>query len=286
MTITVTPSLLKTWGKCPQQVYFFHVLRLKLPPRIATEFGSSLHTAILERDQASRIATGRYLPIGELQEAFANDFDRRILDTDPDDRDALDMGGHVQARDTLQRWGLSALDRYNENRDALSGRAIERAFEIPFGDGSLKGRIDIDVSDGAFRDLKTRDLSRPRAKRTSITQVAYDWQFAAYAAAKASIDKSTDVVSECVTVYKRENPLIESLSVVRTPENHLATESYAASVQRSIAAGIFTPVDKSSPAGWVCSARYCGAYPATLPDGSRGCQWGERAAVSVPVTRE
>lgn len=277
----VTPSLLKTWGKCARQVWYGHILRIKAPPGIAQSFGTSLHKTLIEGDQANRILTGAYLPIGQLQEDFSKDFDERIIETDPFDRDAVDMGGHVAARDTLQRWGLKAIDKYNENRDLLSARAVEQPFSIPFGDGWLEGRFDLDVSPNVFKDLKTRDLSRPRSRKVGAPEVQHDHQFAAYAAAKARLEKEPVVGYSQVTIYKREAPLIEEVPAARGPAQHEAIELYAQEVQKSIQAGAFPPVDKSTTNGWVCQQRYCGWHAATLPDGSPGCPWGARSQVQV-----
>lgn len=282
MSTRVTPSLLASWGKCPKQTEYSYVLRIKSPPGIAAEFGSSMHETLIEKDQRNRIEKGGYLPVDELKEVFSNEFDRRILETDPFDRDAVELGGHVQARNTLQRWGFSAIDRYNENRDMLAGRAVEVPFSIPFGNGTLEGRIDVDVSATAFKDLKTRDLSRPRSKRVTPAGVAYSMQFAAYAAAKARIEKEPDITLSQVTLYKREKALpLEEIMVVRTALNHEATEEYASIVQRSIEAGVFTPVDRSSTAAWVCSPRFCGYWADPMPNGMRGCPFGQRASVSI-----
>ena len=243
-----------------------------------------MHTTLIDTDQANRIRTGSYLPIENLKETFATEFDRRILETDPFDRDAVELGGHAKARDVLQRWGFASIEEYNKNRDVLSGRAVEVPFRIPFGEGELEGRIDIDVSASAFKDLKTRDLSRPRAKRISPSAVAYSIQYASYAAAKAKIEKEPEISVSQVTLYKREKPIpLEEITVTRGPLNHEAAEEYAAIVQRSIAAGIFPPVDRSSTNAWVCSKRFCGFWSSTLPDGSKGCMFGERGSVAVSL---
>ena len=287
MSINVHPSGLATFAKCGLQYEFFWLKRLKIPPGIAQEYGTSMHTTLIDTDQAHRIKTGGYLPIESLKETFAQEFDRRILETDPFDRDAVELGGHAKARDVLQRWGFASIEEYNKNRSVLNGRAVEVPFKIPYGEGTLEGRIDIDVSPSEFKDLKTRDLSRPRAKRIQPSAVAYSIQYAAYAAAKAQMEKEPEIKVSQVTLYKREKPIpLEEISVTRGPANHEAAEEYAATVQRAIAAGIFLPVDKSSTNAWVCQSRYCGAWSSTLPDGSKGCPFGERASVSIAVKGE
>jgi len=287
MSVNVHPSGLATFAKCGKMYEFFWVRNLKAPPGIAQTYGTSMHTTLIDGDQANRIRTGRYLPVEHLKENFAAEFDRRILETDPFDRDAVELGGHAKARDVLQRWGFASIEEYNKNRDVLSGRAVEVPFKIPYGEGTLEGRIDIDVSPSEFKDLKTRDLSRPRAKRISPSAVAYSIQYAAYAAAKARMEKEPEIRVSQVTLYKREKPIpLEEISVTRGPANHEAAEEYAATVQRAIAAGIFLPVDKSSTNAWVCQSRYCGAFQDPLPDGSRGCPFGSRASVSIAVKGE
>lgn len=287
MSVNVHPSGLATFAKCSKMYEYAWVKRLKIPPGVAQEYGTSMHTTLIDGDQANRIRTGSYLPLESLKETFATEFDRRILETDPFDRDAIEMGGHAKARDVLQKWAFASIEEYNKNRDVLSGRAVEVPFKIPFGDGELEGRIDIDVSASAFKDLKTRDLSRPRARKVTPSAVAYSIQYAAYAAAKARIEKEPEITLSQVTLYKREKPVpLEEITVTRGPMNHEATEEYAAVVQRAIAAGIFPPVDRSSTNAWICSKRFCGFFSATLPDGSKGCPWGERASVSIAVKGE
>jgi hypothetical protein len=269
-----------------QQVYHFYVMNRIVPPGIAVTFGKSIHKTVLELDQQSRIDGKGYRHISELKEAFTSDFQKEFEFVDPSDPDALRLGGHERAFNEYTSQGVGLLERYNENRDALAGRAVESPIVVPFADTELRGTLDVDIDDVSFADIKTRDFSKKGAKRQTLPNVQYRRQYQAYSAAKARLTGKVDQFVTESDWYKCDKPFIESLTAVNGPSQHEYIEGVAYEVNKSINAGSFPPVDKSSQMSWVCTAKFCGMYPATLPDGSKGCPFGERGAVSVGTQKE
>lgn len=278
----IRPSMLVTAGRCLQQVYYFYILGLKLPPGVATSYGTALHKTLLEVDQKSRIESGTYRPLGELKEAFSGDFQSRLAlcpDTDPE---IEQYGGKKATNQAYERYGFGAIDKYNENREILAGRGVEVPFEIPFAGTTLKGTIDLEVSDNQIKDIKTKDLTRKSSRRATPKDVVASRQFSAYAAAKARMSGVEEQHVSGVYVYKAATPEIQEIPSIRGSESHEEIEAVAGALKRAIEADAFVPVDKSSQNGWCCSEKYCGAWKAFgRSDGFAGCPYGERAQVRV-----
>ena len=277
------PSLLVAWGRCPQMVRHFYIDQRRVPPGIAVTFGKAIHKTVLELDQQSRIDGKGYRPISELKEAFHADFQKEFEYVDPSDPDALRLGGHEKAFGTYTNQGVSLLDRYNENRDVVAGRSVETPIEVPFADTVLKGTMDVDIDDVSFTDIKTRDFSKPRARKQTLSNIQYRRQYQAYSAAKAKLTGKVDQYVNESNWYKCDKPFIEQSTIVNGPAQHEYIEGVALEINKSINAGSFPPVDKSSQMAWVCSQKFCGMWPETLVDGSKGCPFGQRGAVSMSL---
>jgi CRISPR/Cas system-associated exonuclease Cas4 (RecB family) len=277
------PSVLVAWGKCPKQVEYFYVQGRRVPPGIAVTFGKSIHKTVLDLDQQSRIDGKGYRSVSELKEFFHDDFQKEFEFVDAADPDALRLGGHEAAFGQYTDQGVLLLERYNEKRDAYAGRSVESVIEVPFADTVLRGTLDVDFDDSSFLDIKTRDFSKKGAKRQSLSNIQYRRQYQAYSAAKAKLTGKVDQYVSEANWYKCDKPFIEVQQVTNGPAQHEYIENVAAEINKSINAGAFPPVDKSSQQAWVCSARFCGMWPSTLPDGSEGCPFGQRGAVSVAV---
>lgn len=275
------PSMLVTAGRCMMQLKFSYLENRKIPPGIAVTFGKAIHKTVLEVDQQSRIDGKGYRPLSELKEAFHADFQKEFEFVDPADPDALRLGGHEEAFNGYTLQGLGLLERYNEDRDRIAGRAVEAPIVVPFADTELRGTLDVDVDDVSFLDIKTRDFSKKGAKRQTLSNVQYRRQYQAYSAAKAKLTGKVDQYVNESNWYKCDKPFIEGLQVTNGPAQHEYIEAVALEVNKSINAGSFPPVDKSSQMAWVCTAKFCGYYPETLPDGSKGCPFGQRGSVSV-----
>ena len=280
----ISPSMLVTAGRCLQQVYYFHVLHLKLPPGVAQSYGSALHKTLLEVDQKARIETGSYRPLDELKEHFSSDFQNRLELVEETDSEIVVYGGKKATNAAYERYGFATIDKYNQNRKILDGRAVEVPFEVPFADTKLTGWIDLDVSDTTFKDVKTKDLTRKTSRRATQKDVDFSRQFSAYAAAKAKMSGLPNQNLSGVYFYKKEQPEIGEIQSARGKSSHEEIEAIGAALKRTIEADAFVPVDKTSQNGWVCQEKYCGAYRSTgRADGFPGCLYGERARVSTAI---
>ncbi len=277
------PSLLGAWGRCPMQVKHFYIDQRRVAPGIAVTFGKAIHKTVLDLDQTSRIKGTGYRPISELKEFFHNDFQKEFEFVDPSDPDALRLGGHEAAFGQYTDHGVLLLERYNEDRSVYAGRSVESSIEVPFADTLLRGTLDVDLDDVSFLDIKTRDFSKKGAKRQSLSNIQYRRQYQAYSAAKAKLSGKVDQYVNEANWYKCDKPFIKVQQVTNGAAQHEYIENVAAEINKSINAGSFPPVDKSSQQAWVCSAKFCGVWASTLPDGSAGCQFGERGSVSVSM---
>jgi hypothetical protein len=259
------------------RAYYFYVEKLRLPPGIATEFGSAVHRTILERDQKVKIRTGSYEPIEKLKECLYDDLEQSSRVVNPDDPEILDLGGVAKAFGVYSDTGMSMLDKYNENRDLLSGRAVETEIIGELGGVTVIGHLDVDVSDNRILDLKTRDLTRRGSRRRTPEQVHTDYQYSTYAALKAQKTGEQDQFVDEVNAYKK-NPVpdFEVVKSWRGERQHEVLESVVANLSEVFKQGLMLPVDKGSTNGWVCSQKWCGAWESV-------CPYGKRSQVSVAL---
>lgn len=282
----ISPSMLVAAGRCLRQVYYFHILHLKLPPGVAQSYGSALHKTLLEVDQKSRIETGSYKPLGEIKEFFASDFQTRLTLCEETDPEIVTYGGRKAVNAAYEKFGFSTIEEYNKDRTILDGRAVEVPFEVPFAGTKLTGWIDLDVSDTHFKDVKTKDLTRRTSKRATQKDVDLSRQFSAYAAAKARMTGKELQTLSGVYFYKKDIPEIGEIPSIRTSASHEEIEGVGDALKRAIEADAFVPVDKSGQNGWVCSEKYCGGFNPRPALGFEGCPFGARARVQVAIEKE
>jgi hypothetical protein len=272
------------------QVWWFHIERLRLPPGIANEYGKAIENQILSVDQVHYLATGSYVPVDALKEGAVSQMQSKVNDFDGEDENIELYGGVEKAVGSFCDSAVQAMDKYNEDRTAFGGGSspsdIQFEFNVPIADTRLVGRMDIHASSSRTKDVKTRSLVKKRSKRRTQLQVDYDDQFAAYAYANSVISGQPNQVVEAVQIYRHpESATIEPLSTQKNEAAYDVLEDKAYRLHKILQSGSFYPVDPSSPNGWCCSARYCGAWKAgyNRTDGFEGCPFGERAQKSISV---
>jgi len=270
-----TPSGISTFETCQLQFKFFHVDKVIQPPGVARLYGTALHKVILETDQKAKIESGQYRPLTELKEMLSDDIRTGIATVPDNDEEIQRFQGREQTYVQYQKFGLSTLEVYNQDRGVLSGRSVETPFEVPFADTTLHGRIDVDVSDTRHRDLKTKDLSKKGARRVTQEQCDENVQVGAYAAAKAKLSGAQDQITDLVYACKASDASIQTFSTVRTAEDHKVLEEKVYLMHKVYDAGAFYPVARGH---WVCSEKFCGVWPADAPV---SCPFGQRAQVTV-----
>jgi len=286
--VPITPTMLTTAARCQMQVYWFHVERLRFKPGLADEYGKAVEKQILSVDQVHHLATGTYLPTEALKEGIVSQMQGAVNDIDADDEDAALYGGVEKAIGAYCDAGVRTIDVYNENRATFGGGTattdIQYEFDVPIADTRLRGRMDIHAGPNWTKDVKTRSLVKKRAKRRSQTQIDYDDQFASYAFANFVETGNPNQTVEPVFIFRHPNSVtIEPMQTIKKEAAYDVLEDKAYRLHKMLQAGSFFPVDPSSANGWVCQAKYCGAYTAgwNRTDGFAGCPFGERAQVSI-----
>jgi hypothetical protein len=267
---TLTPSLMDSMGKCPQQAYYAHIEKIKMPPGIALVTGTAYHEIILERDHAERIRTGSYLPISQVVEELSDKIRNSIEGIELQGEDLERYGTRDKAYTAEQKMAGAMLDLYNTNRDVLRPTVVELPFEVEFADTVLAGRFDSVVSPKTSEDLKTKDISKPRARKPREENLIESAQFQSYAAARAKMTGDPNQTVRAVYFEKHPTaPAIEPFDLKFGEESHNAIEERAYRVHKIIQAGAFLPVDKSSQNGWICDTKWCGYYEDICPFGKK-----------------
>jgi len=286
MKVSVTPSMLSAAGRCLMQVYWFHIMKLRLRPGLAREHGRGIHKQLLDIDRKSFIETGKYRPIEELKEGFSVDLQHILPEISDSDEDIQRFGGPREALSHYEKSGLEIFDKYNEDRSVTEARDVEKEFEVECADTTMRGRFDLVMSDTQTGDIKTRDLSKKGARDRNEKELN-DAQVQSYAFANARLTKEPN---QCVDIIKvlttKGEPIIRPVKLpIFTERSHEAIEEKAYRLHKIIKADAFFPVEKSSQNGWVCQEKYCGAWKAfNRDDDFEGCPFGERSQVSVAVS--
>ncbi len=282
--VSITPTMLTTAARCQMQVYWFHVERLRFKPGLADEYGKAVEKQILSVDQVHRLATGTYLPAEALKEGIVSQMQGVVNDIDADDEDAALYGGVEKAIGAYTDAGVRTIDVYNEDRDVFAGGTtpadVQYSFDVPIADTRMVGRMDLHASPNWTKDVKTRSLVKKRAKKRTQTQIDYDDQFTSYAYANFVESGNPNQTVEPVFIFRHPNSVtIEPMQTVKKEATYDILEDKAYRLHKMLQSGSFYPVDPSSANGWVCQAKYCGAWTASYNrnDGFAGCPFGERA---------
>lgn len=272
--LRLSPSMLATAGKCGMQVKWFYLERLRRPPGFVQELGKAYHAEALG-DRELALSFGLECEIEELRQNLTDRL-RKVMPEIPDNDDVIAAeGGKEEAYARVQERGFGLLDEYDKDRSRFNGEAYELEFSVPFAGETLHGFIDIDVEPTKFKDVKTRDLSKPYARRISQPQVSESLQFRSYSAAKMILSGEPVQHVEALYAYTlKKGAAIETMEAVHGMESHRATEDFAYRLYRAIESDSLLPVDKSSQNAWVCSAKFCGAWEEI-------CPFGRRSQVSV-----
>jgi hypothetical protein len=288
MHIPITPSMLVAAEKCMMQIHWFHIEKLKLPPGIAREYGHVVEDQILNLDQASRLRGAGYLPVETLVEGVVTEMQKKVNDFDANDEDIQLYGGVEQAVGSYIDSGVLAMMKYNENRDLFSGgrsvNDIQYRFDVPIADTRLSGRMDLRASDNHVKDIKTRNLVKKGQRRTQQPEVDYDAQFSSYAYAMSVETGNPNQLVEALKIYRLPNQSeIVPMQTQKKEEAYDVLEEKAYRLHKIIQAGAFYPVNPTSTNGWVCQAKFCGAWTAghNRKDGFQGCPFGERQQIAV-----
>jgi hypothetical protein len=221
------------------------------PPGIAAHIGSGVHKAA-EINFKSKMQTGADMPLGDVQDAAADAYDRSL------------SGGVFLAPDEAP----SAKISMNEGKDAAVALAtlfreslaptinpalVEHkvVLDIPGVSLPVVTVLDCYTSDHKLRDIKTSGKKWPEDRaHTSPQPTIY----------RESVKEATGEYPETIwfdVLVKNKTPVLQTIQTTRDNDDLRIVSAQFGIMASSIQAGIFPP---AQPDHWCCSPKFCGYY--------------------------
>lgn len=139
--ITLSPSMIESYLKCPYEFYWRYVLKAPSEPNHNLIYGSAIHAGIEAFFKARQDKEEHAI------EAFTKSWQEEGF---PD----------AKTRDDLKRSGLQALKNFiKRSGEGTEPQEVERSFALSFEDIRIKGRIDAFYSNPMeIKDFKTSKI--------------------------------------------------------------------------------------------------------------------------------
>ncbi|MDI6617870.1 MAG: PD-(D/E)XK nuclease family protein [Clostridiales bacterium] len=233
-------SQLNMYLRCPAQYYYRYIEGLILPPNATITRGKTVHKGI-EINYKQKMKTHENMPLNDLKDIVAEEFDREAEDTDfrNDDR-----GKTKDSAVTL------AATYHTKIAANIQPVGVEQEINIPLAGTTLKGYIDLIDNAGYIRDTKT--ASKSPAKNTADKSI----QLTAYALAYRRIYGQPEAGVILDYLVDGKVPKAATLASSRTGAQIKRFCSIAYYICNAIKAGCFYPNINSL----MCSPKWCGYW--------------------------
>lgn len=243
--------------KCGMQVYYRHIEGIKVPPGIAAISGTALHGSVY-KDLKSKLDTGKPLNDSEIPDAAGDAFEEAISERgvlwSEDDRDEGIDAVRAKAKDLARAMGLAHHRALQPNIDPYH---LEKYVRVDTGDFShdLAGTLDVvahGVGGWCVRDTKSSK------SKMYIDNIHNSVQLDMYTVMAETVFGPVSSVALDV-VQKTKVPKAYSIESP-APRDHSSLQLRISAMAKMLEAGVFVPVDPGGPAGWVCTAKFCGYF--------------------------
>lgn len=228
--------------KCGLQHEFRYLKGIKTPPSGALTIGSSVDTGVTFNLE-QKIETGVDLPIDDVKDATATEFERRRPETDWKDDEPGECKDLAVRLATLHHTVIAP---------TIKPATVQEKFFIeldaPFNIG---GTIDLTTEDDIIVDTKTSGKKyTPDSVNNSVQPVLYDYAFEALRGRKAKSFRYDVLI-------KNKTPITQQVEDVVAPESRDFLFRGIHQVDRAIKAGIALPAPDGA---WWCSKDWCGYW--------------------------
>jgi hypothetical protein len=208
--------------------------------------GRAWHQTV-EGNYRQKIESQEDLPLSDMQESFANNFDEAL-----DHEEVIFDKGEDPA--SLKDQGVLIVKAHHKViAPKVRPSLVEEKFLISLGDDfpyDLLGFWDLVEKDGTVVDNKAWGKSRSQADIDSDLQLTV--YSLGYRAGKQEIEKGLRIDA----VVKTKIPKAIQLHTTRTNADCQWLLRLIEQVAQAIESGVFYP----NPNGWHCSERFCGYY--------------------------
>lgn len=235
-------SAINMFLKCPRQYMFRYLMGIKTPPRSAQTVGHAFHTAI-DQNFTQKIATKTDLPVGDVLDACATEFDKQSPVTDWDGEDPGEQ------KDLTIRLSKAF---HEKAAPKILPITVQEAFRLETDAGyALGGTFDVVENGHVLRDQKTSKTEYAEdAVQIEIQPAVYSFAYQKKHGVRPTF------AYDVVTKHKKESRYQE----VRGQVTDTQTEQMFDAVNvmhKQIQRGDF---QYASADAWWCSKGWCGYW--------------------------
>jgi hypothetical protein len=250
------------WDKCPKAFEYRHIEGIRTPPAGAMYQGTAYHGG-LEENFKHKIATGKDLPVSEVEEVAAERWDNLLKR----ERPVLTADEELGA---LKDQVVSLVSVYrNEVAPTVLPKEAEKQLSLSV-DGAFPIACQLDLI-----DIDDIDIEHKTSRAAwSQDRADGDLQMTAYEYTRRKVLGRETPGGQFHIAVKKKRPEIQQLQVVKTPEQLEGFEVVHKFVSQAIREGNFPPRTD----GWWCSEKWCGYWNI--------CPYGARAARQFLIEEE
>lgn len=251
----LSATQLSMFLRCPKQYEFRYVEGRKIPPSGAMVQSKAWHRAV-EQNYRQKITTEKDLPLGDMQEFFAAQYEEALQSEEI----AFEFGENPGR---LKDQGVAITEAHHKViAPTVRPQLVEQEFRISLGDDfpyDLLGYWDVVDADGVVADNK--------AYRRAPTQedIDKDIQLGIYSLGYRVSTGKIEKGLRLDVVVKNKEPKAVQLHTSRTNEDCRFLLGLIEQVAKAMQSGIFYP----NPNGWHCSPERCGYWSRCLGKGRK-----------------
>ena len=232
--------------RCPRQYEYRYMQGLKVPPSGAMVQSRVWHQTV-ELNYRQKIHSDHDLPLGEMQEFFATQFDAALAKEEI----AFEPG---ERPGTLKDQGTAIVAAHHKTiAPEVRPLLVEQPFTVALGEDfpfDLVGVWDLVERDGTIADNKAY------RKQPYQEDLDKDLQFTIYALGFRATRGEIEAGLRMDAIVKRKNPKVVQLHTRRTNSDCRWVLGLIEQVGKAITSGIFYP----NPNGRHCTPHFCGYW--------------------------
>jgi len=242
----LSATQLNMFLRCPQQYYYRYLEGLKIRPSGAMVQGRAWHKA-LEANYEQKIESDTDLPLSDMQDIFADQFDEGVEKEEIAFQENENPG-------KLKDQGVTIVETHHKViAPDVHPVMVEQEFRVSLGDDfpyDLLGYWDLVDRDNVIIDNKAY------SKTPSQGDLDKDIQLTVYSLGFRTSQNRIEKELRLDAVIKNKTPKAVQLKTSRTNNDCKWLLGLIEKVAEAVQSGLFYP----NPLGWSCSPKYCGYY--------------------------
>lgn len=236
-------SSIDTFLRCGKKYEFQHIRGIRMPTPSYFTVGHAVDAGA-NANFAQKIESKTDLPVADVLDVVATEFDKEAKETDWTD---VDPG---EEKDTAI---ACATVLHEQVAPKIQPATVQEKFDLQLDDYTLTGTMDLTTQDDWVRDTKTSSKKSAYGVHGQLQPAMYDLAFEALRGRRAN-GFGFDIAIKKNSVKSGVSAEIQTIEGRVTNEDRTFLLSAISSVHKAIQAGVFLP---ASPKAWWCSAGQC-----------------------------